>query len=180
MSGLSLVIGILTANMLESLDQRIKPLLKWPNDIYLNNKKLGGILIDIIAEANGSSRVIIGVGLNVNMKDTQLENVDKPWTFLEEIIHEKVDRNGVVACLIQSIFKGIDLFEAKGIEPFLTHWKRYDLLESKHISVRQGAEILSGIGRGINPQGFLLLELSSGEVKKLSCGDTTLITRASA
>ncbi len=175
LSGLSLVVGILIARALELLDQRIKPLLKWPNDIYLNNKKAGGILIDIIAEANGSCRVILGIGLNINMKDIELEDVEKPWISLEDILGVKLDRNLVVAQLINSIVKGMEDFVEKGIEPFLEQWKRYDLLENRHISLSTGVETLSGMGKGISQQGYLLLELPSGEVRKISSGDTTLL-----
>lgn len=175
LSGLSLVIGILIANMLESLDPQIKPFLKWPNDIYVNNQKLGGILIDIIAEANGSCKAIIGVGLNINMKDGALEGVDQPWTSLEHILNIKLDRNVVVAQLINSVVKGMDVFVEKGMEPFLTQWKRYDVLENKQISLGRGTEILSGVARGITPQGYLRVELSSGEIRNFSYGDTTLL-----
>jgi len=175
MSGLSLVIGILTAQILESLDPKIKPSLKWPNDLYVNNQKIGGILIDIIAEANGNCHAIISVGLNVNMKGIELEGVEQSWTSLEHILNVKLDRNLVAAQLIQSIVKGLDVFLAKGMEPFLTSWKQYDLLENRSVSVNHGTEIVSGIGRGITPQGFLLLELPSGDIKKFSSGDTTLL-----
>lgn len=175
MSGLSLVIGILTANVLEALHPKVKPFLKWPNDLYVNNQKIGGILIDIIAEINGNCKAVISVGLNINMQDADLEDVDQPWTSLEHILNKKLDRNLIVASLIKSILKGIEIFLEKGIEPFLIQWKRYDLLENRQVSLSHGAKITSGIGRGITPLGFLLLELPSGEIQKFSYGDTTLL-----
>ena len=68
-----------------------------------------------------------------------------------------------------------EVFLEKGIEPFLIQWKRYDLLENRQVSLSHGAKITSGIGRGITPLGFLLLELPSGEIQKFSYGDTTLL-----
>ena len=136
---------------------------------------MGGILIDITAEAHGNCRATMSIGLNVNMKNIVLKGVDQPWTSLEHILNERLDRNLVVVQLIQTIFNGLQVFLEKGMVPFLADWKRFDLLENKKISVNSGAEIFSGIGRGINPQGYLLLELPSGEVRKLSCGDTTLL-----
>ncbi len=175
MSGLSLVIGILIARSFESLDPRLKPFLKWPNDIYIDNQKAGGVLIDLIAEAHGNCTAIISVGLNINMKDVTLEGVDQPWTSLEHILNEKLDRNVVVVQMMQSILKGMEVFLEKGIEPFLTDWKQYDLLEGKNISVSTGREVISGIARGVDAHGYLRLELSSGNVKKFSYGDTTLL-----
>lgn len=175
MSGLSLVIGILIANALESLNPKLKPLLKWPNDIYLNDQKVGGILIDLIAEAHGNCTAIISVGLNVNMKDVPLDGVDQPWCSLEHVLNEKLDRNVVIVRMVESILKGMDVFHEVGIEPFLPEWKRYDLLEGKKVSVSTGKETLSGISRGISLLGYLLLEHPSGDVEKFSYGDTTLL-----
>lgn len=174
-SGLSLVIGILIAKALESFDQSLKPLLKWPNDIYMNNKKIGGILIDLMAEANGSCRAIIGVGLNINMKDIKLKGVEKPWISLENLLNVKIDRNILIAQIIHSVLEGIDMFLEKGMDSFLSEWARYDLLTGKEIAVTATDETISGIARGITQQGYLRMELPSGEIKKFSYGDATLL-----
>jgi BirA family biotin operon repressor/biotin-[acetyl-CoA-carboxylase] ligase len=175
LSGLSLVVGILVANALESLDPDIKPFLKWPNDIYVNGQKMGGILIDLLAEAYGNARVIIGIGLNVNMKDVELQVVSQPWTSLEHVLNKKMDRNVIVAHLIQHILKGLEIFIQKGMDPFLAEWDRYDLLKSKEVSLGNPGPIVSGIAKGINKHGYLLLELPTGEIKPCSFGDTTLL-----
>lgn len=172
MPGLSLVTGILTVKVLESLNPKLKPFLKWPNDIYINGQKTGGILIELMAEAHGNCTAIISVGLNVNMKDTHPGSIGQPWTSLENVLNEKVDRNRVSGKLIQSILDGMEVFQQKGMEPFLPEWKSHDLLENKTISLNTGAEIISGISRGINPQGYLLLELAAGNVETFSYGDT--------
>lgn len=175
LSGLSLVVAILTADALKSFDQNLHPLLKWPNDIYLNNKKLGGILIDINAEAHGKCMAIIGVGLNVNMKGTDLESVDQPWTSLEHVLNKQLDRNVLIAHLMNTLLQGMRIFVEEGIEPFLTDWKRYDLLENKIISIIQGPTPISGVAHGVTPQGHLRLKLSSGETRTFSYGDTKIL-----
>jgi BirA family biotin operon repressor/biotin-[acetyl-CoA-carboxylase] ligase len=177
LSGLSLVVGILVANALESLDPNIKPLLKWPNDIYVDNQKMGGILIDLLAEAYGNARAIIGIGLNVNMKDVEFQGVSQPWTSLEHVLNTKMDRNVIVARLIQHLLKGLEVFIQKGMDPFLTEWDRFDLLKGKEISIGNPGMPIKGIARGINKQGYLLLELPSGEIKPCSFGDTTLLKK---
>lgn len=173
MSGLSLVVGILITRALESLNPKLKPLLKWPNDIYIADRKVGGILIDLIAEAHGNCTAIISVGLNINMKDVTLEGVDQPWTSLEHVLNEKLDRNVVVVQMMHSILESMEIFHESGIQPFLQEWKHYDLLEGEKISLNTGSEVISGISKGISPQGFLLLELPSGNIEKFSYGDTT-------
>ncbi|MBL8676079.1 MAG: biotin--[acetyl-CoA-carboxylase] ligase [Alphaproteobacteria bacterium] len=172
MAGLSLVVGILTAKALEIVDQQFKPSLKWPNDIYLEGKKAGGILIDLIAEANGTCKAILGIGLNVNMKDILMRDV-KNWICLEEMIGQKLDRNQVTGEIINSLFKGMEIFANRGLAPFLSDWKRLDFLENKKITLTSGQEIHSGIAKGISPQGHLFLELPQG-LKQFSYGDTSL------
>lgn len=176
LSGLSLAVGVLTANALSSLNENIKPLLKWPNDLYVNNQKVGGILIDLLAEANGNCTATISVGLNVNMKDVVLEGIDQPWTSLEHIVGVQLDRNILIAQLINSIVTGMIVFAEKSIDPFLEEWKRYDFLANKEISLRSGEKNVAGIAKGITSQGHLCLQLSSGEVKSFSSGDTTVLT----
>lgn len=172
MAGLSLAVGILTVKTLETLDQRLKPSLKWPNDIYLEEKKVGGILIDLIAEANGTCKAVLGIGLNVNMKDIPLKNVEK-WTCLEEVMDQKLDRNKVVGKMINSLYKGMETFANRGFASFLPDWKRLDFLDNKKVTLTSGQEVYSGIAKGISPQGHLILELSQG-LKQFSYGDTSL------
>lgn len=174
MAGLSLVVGILTVQALESINPTLKPLLKWPNDIYVNNQKMGGILIELMAEANGNCTAIISMGLNINMKGCDLKSVGQPWTSLEHVLEEKFDRNIVVARIIHSLLTGMAVFHEKGIAPFLSAWKRYDLLENQKISINRGKEVRSGIARGINERGYLQLEDDAGTVELFSYGDATL------
>lgn len=173
MAGLSLVVGILTAKALELMDSRLKPRLKWPNDIYLEGKKVGGILIDLIAEANGTCKAILGIGLNVNMKGISLKDVEN-WICLEELVDKKLDRNQVVGEIINSLFKGMETFASQGLASFLPDWKRLDFLDNKKVTLTSGQETYSGIAKGISPQGHLFLELPQG-LKQFSYGDTSLL-----
>lgn len=175
MGGLSLAVGILTAQALEALNPILKPSLKWPNDIYINNQKMGGILIELTAEAHGNCTAIISIGLDINMRGINLNEVNQPWTSLEHILNEKLDRNIVVAHLLQSILKGMDIFHEKGMAAFVPEWKQYDFLENQKISINTGKEIRSGIARGISAHGNLLFENSAGNLELFSYGDTMLL-----
>lgn len=172
MAGLSLVVGILTAKALEVVDQRFKPRLKWPNDIFMDGKKVGGILIDLMAEANGTCKAILGIGLNVNMKDVLLKDVEN-WTCLEEVIGKKLDRNEVAGEMINSLLKGMETFAHQGLAAFLPDWKRLDLLDNQKVTLTSGPDVYTGFAKGISPQGYLTLELPQG-LKQFSYGDTHL------
>ncbi|OJX14359.1 MAG: biotin--[acetyl-CoA-carboxylase] ligase [Caedibacter sp. 37-49] len=174
MSGLSLVVAVLTANALESFNPRLKVGLKWPNDLYMNNQKLGGILIELMGEAYGNCQAIIGIGLNVNMKDIKLAGLDQPWISLEHITQEKLDRNFIVGYILRTIFEGLDVFQHKGLEAFLPEWEKYDLLRNQKVSLNTGAGKVFGIARGVDSQGLLLVEDSTGSIQKFSYGDASL------
>ena len=173
-SGLSMVIGILTIQAIESLLPKPILRLKWPNDIYNKDQKIGGILIDLIAQAHGDCTAVISLGLNINMKDDELKDVHQPWTSLEHIVNEKLDRNVIITKIIHTILKGLENFQKNGMDTFLQEWKRYDYLENKKVSVGTATNFVSGIAKGVNSQGNLRIELANGIIQIFSYGDTIL------
>lgn len=175
LGGLSMVVGVLMARALALLDPRMKPQLKWPNDLYFNGKKAGGILIELVAEAHGNCHAIISFGLNVNMKNVSLQGVDREWTSLEEVVGEKLDRNRILEKSLGLMFEGLQLFQEEGLPPFLREWEAYDVLKGRDVSLNIGKEILSGKARGVDSEGYLLLERPSGEVGRFCYGDASLL-----
>jgi BirA family biotin operon repressor/biotin-[acetyl-CoA-carboxylase] ligase len=162
-------------NALESLDVSLKPMLKWPNDIQINSQKIGGILIDVAAEAHGHCKVIIGLGINVNMKNEQLDNIDQPWTSLEHILNRQLDRNIICVEVIKSLLQGLEIFSNKGLTSFLSEWKKYDLLEGKKVVACSAGKEFQGLAQGVNQNGHFLVELSSGKTITFSSGDIFLL-----
>ena len=102
--GLSLVVGLAIADTLKKL-YNVAPQLKWPNDIYVNDKKLAGILVELEGQAIGSCDCVIGIGINVDMPIQAADQIDQPWTDLKTIVNKPVDRNKLIASLIESLHK---------------------------------------------------------------------------
>jgi BirA family transcriptional regulator, biotin operon repressor / biotin---[acetyl-CoA-carboxylase] ligase len=179
LSGLSLVMGVILAKCLESFNPFPNPKLslslKWPNDIYLCSEKMGGILIEITAEAHGNCRTIIGIGLNINMKDVPIKDIDQPWTSLEHHLAHKVDRNIIVARVIDATLEGLESFSQNGMDAFRNDWQKYDILHNKAILLKTSRGHISGMARGINELGHLLIELPSGVIQGFSSGDTSVM-----
>ncbi len=174
LSGLSLVIGILVIKALETLNEKLKLTLKWPNDIYSSNKKIGGILIDMVGEVHGNCRAIIGIGLNVNMKNIILDSVNQPWSSLENLLDTQLDRNIIASRLIKTLLEGLKVFLKEGFKPFYLEWGHYDELQGKTVLIKASQSTVTGISRGIDQEGHLLLELSNGSFKHFSYGDVSL------
>ena len=174
LSGLSLVVGLaILASLHDSqLSQDIR--VKWPNDLLWNNKKLCGILIEIIAETNGSAQVIIGIGINVNTATQKQPLADRPWCSLYEMTGNYFDRNILLANLIYHLNQYLELFLTTGFSKFIEEWKKVDYLEGQFIKVMQPTGSISGEACGVNELGQLCLKDELGKIHYLSTGDTTL------
>lgn len=176
LSGLSLVVGLATCKAIESsIDLKNTDLkVKWPNDIYIDQCKLAGILIEAQSEANGFCQVIMGIGINVNMADAT-KNIDNPWTSLLKITKQYHDRNILCATLIDYLIDYLERFSAQGLIAFLDEWKKRDYLFNKKIAVISGKKKLKGICVGISDQGHLLLKTTNNNIQAISSGDATLL-----
>ena len=101
LSGLSLMVGAMLAEAIAqccSVDVQ----LKWPNDLYFGEKKLGGVLIEFLGESYGRQAVVIGMGLNVAMPVSAAVALDRPWTDLSKASGQDIDRNRLGAEVLTS------------------------------------------------------------------------------
>ncbi|MBX9587188.1 MAG: bifunctional biotin--[acetyl-CoA-carboxylase] ligase/biotin operon repressor BirA [Gammaproteobacteria bacterium] len=165
-SGLSQVI---TTSVVTALEQNnVTGLcLKWPNDIYHNDKKLAGVLVDMIAESHSATDTVIGVSLNISMH-TKDDVIDQPWTDIHTITDRFPDRNKITSTLLDSIYSDIQVFAQKGFEPFAKRWSENDCLANNAIIASNGQQTIEGIARGVGSFGELLIETSEGIVPFLN------------
>ncbi len=179
LSGLSLVVGLAVISTLKKYDCSKSPLIKWPNDIIYQNQKLAGILIETKMGTDGLCKTIISIGMNVNMikeaENLPDKNISQPWTSLREIQGCYIDRNDLCAELINTLLEYLKQFEQSGLSFFMPEWKSVDLLLDKPITLNNAGHTISGIAKGINAQGLLLLELENGDLQAFSSGDTSVV-----
>lgn len=154
--------------------------VKWPNDILVNQQKIAGILIDIRTESSGCCHAIIGIGINVNMQNALKKEIDQPWTSLQKITGQYIDRNLLSAALINSLMSYLERFSKSGLSDFMNEWNEKDCLFGKSVAVMSGQKKLAGIGAGINTQGHLTLKMLDKTEKTFSSGDTTLLNNLPA
>ena len=173
-SGLSLVLGISIIKSLLSLNLPNKFLIKWPNDIYYEDKKILGILTEVIGESNGDCNAIIGIGLNVNMMHLPNSN-NINWTSLKKITGENFDRNEICVLLINNIIRDLEKFNILGFQYYLDEWKYYDYLAGKQISVTNHNNVIEGEYIGIDEGGNLLIKDNSNKIITLYSGDTSIV-----
>ncbi len=158
--GLSLAIGVAVVQALESVGYRDLS-LKWPNDIYMARRKLAGILVEMSAAVGGICHLVIGVGVNLNLPDAVIAQLDQPCAHLAEqpVV---VERNQLSATIIQALRNALTLFEQQGLTAFLTEWNRLDIFMQQPVKVLLGNQVIHGIYCGIDGQGNMLLQDHEG------------------
>jgi BirA family biotin operon repressor/biotin-[acetyl-CoA-carboxylase] ligase len=171
LEGLSLVIAIAVEKALTELGVDDAK-LKWPNDVYLNNKKLAGILLEVSGEYSGYCQVVIGIGLNINLSEFDAENIDQPWAQLSEHLKD-TDRNTVAAVMINHLIKAIEKFDKNGFAAFKDYWLERDAFINKEVDLILPNLIRSGVARGVNGKGELLLETAKG-LESINAGELSL------
>lgn len=176
LSGLSLVVGLAVCKALDIHCKLSDPfLIKWPNDIMVNQKKISGNLLEIQGESHGFCNVIIGIGINVNMLHANKDEINQQWTSLRQLSGEYYDRNQLCALLIDTLLIYLDQFSKFGLADFIKEWNSRDCLFNKSVRLESNKNQFTGIGAGINQQGHLLLTLPENVKKTFASGDTTLL-----
>lgn len=172
--GLSLVVACTLVEVLKSFGvENIG--VKWPNDIYLDNKKLAGILIEMSGQADSQCQLIIGVGVNMAMSDEQGKGIDQPWSDLSELV-DMPDKTALVIELQKQLKRDIQLFEREGLAAFKARWQAADLFYGREIRLLMGEKSVEGICRGVDEQGAVLLE-TADSVQAFIGGEISLRAR---
>ncbi|WP_414931770.1 bifunctional biotin--[acetyl-CoA-carboxylase] ligase/biotin operon repressor BirA [Vibrio europaeus] len=159
--GLSLVVGVAIVESLEEMGLTgVK--LKWPNDLYYQDKKLAGILVEMSGQAGAAANLVIGMGLNLMMSEAT-EGITQPWVCLDEVAdNQQIDRNQLAISMITTLHKALDDYELYGMAGFVERWNRLDNFINRPVKLLMGPREISGIARGINEQGAVLLETENG------------------
>lgn len=176
LGGLSLAVSLAIINTLKEYGIQQPLYVKWPNDIFCNDKKMGGILIDAISTAHQSIETIIGIGLNINMQthSTLPDPIGQPWTSLQEITGHWHDRNHLVGLLIGQLWQAMKAYQKDGLSAFLQQWHTHDYLRGKEIVLQHFDKSYQGEVLGIDKHGHLLLKQANGLVTSFAVGEASL------
>ena len=172
LSGLSLAIGAMLAEAI-ARDYAVDLALKWPNDLYHGERKLGGVLIELLGEQNGAIPVIAGIGLNVNMPVEGTEAIQRPWTDLATACGAPLDRNRLAAQLISQLASGLMDIAGGEMHNWLAHWRQRDFLHGRQVLV-EGSPAVAGTAAGVDQNGALLVSTETGQ-SVVAGGEATLL-----
>lgn len=167
--GLSLAVGVAIARGLATLGcNAIR--LKWPNDIWLNNAKLGGVLVETAAQG----ALVIGIGLNLRRDPAWQGDIDQAFTALQDALPDLPAREAVLASILQALADALDSFAREGFAPLHMAWCERNALLDRHIRVSSETMQESGICGQVNAQGALVLHRPGQSELLIHHGDVSL------
>jgi BirA family transcriptional regulator, biotin operon repressor / biotin---[acetyl-CoA-carboxylase] ligase len=166
LSGLSILTGIAIAESIQELSLNQPIQLKWPNDLFIEGKKTGGILIES-TKNDTDTAIIIGIGINNN---TQAPDVDQPTTSLKNYTSSHISSRNIITSIINNLTKKLFQFNENKLENYINNWKEFDLNYDKTISIYTNQETHTGINLGVNKKGALILKNKNNELIEFFSG----------
>ncbi|KND54704.1 Biotin-protein ligase [Candidatus Paraburkholderia kirkii] len=187
LSGLSLAIGtaVLDALARLPLTPSARPVLKWPNDVLLDDGKLAGILIETAWNTLNATAVVIGIGMNLHGAEQLAARVDDanrlaasaaPGAGPAALARAWPDTNltDTLAALLNALDTALPRFETEGFKPFRQHWLDAHAWAGREVALLdQGREVTHGIASGVDDRGQLLVDTPEGP-RTVASGKLTL------
>jgi BirA family biotin operon repressor/biotin-[acetyl-CoA-carboxylase] ligase len=151
--------------------------LKWPNDLIINSRKAGGILVEARSVGGETALAVVGIGLNVNWPvDAMPVELKETATALEQELGRPVDRVSLLAALLMRFEAGYDRLRGKGGSWLMDDWSRSCLTLGQTVSVETPSGPLTGLAEAVEPSGHLRLRHADGSISRLSVNATLHLT----
>jgi BirA family biotin operon repressor/biotin-[acetyl-CoA-carboxylase] ligase len=150
--------------------------LKWPNDIWFQDRKIGGVLIELRAEASGPAHVVIGLGLNVTLTAAARREIEAGGVRVAAVADACAvapSRNLVAGAILDELLSMLGQFEREGFAAFRDAWTALDALSGRPAQVLLADTAISGTARGVDQEGALLLE-TGDRVQRFVSGEASL------
>ncbi len=171
--GLSCALGLSVAKTLISLGIS-NVSVKWPNDVYIDGRKVCGILVELVSIKSDNHAVVIGVGLNYRLTNNYLDLIDKPSTDLVSQGIQK-SRSQVLRCLVERLCEDFRRFTDSGFSVFRDEFNEIHWLSDRLVEINHGEiSVTTGIVTGVNGEGELVLRKGDREVPIIA-GEISLI-----
>ncbi|PXW91741.1 BirA family biotin operon repressor/biotin-[acetyl-CoA-carboxylase] ligase [Streptohalobacillus salinus] len=146
--------------------------IKWPNDIYLNQKKIAGVLTEMEAEMDQIHYVIVGIGVNLNQRTSDFDPLlqDRVTSLFEET-GETLDKQVFIQRLLETFEKWYTVFLTEGFVPIQKEWNRYVFKLNQPVYFLKQNERVKGLVQGLSAEGALVVVIEEHEHVKLYSSD---------
>lgn len=174
LSGLSLVTGLAALDCLQQMGLHSAS-LKWPNDVYWNDRKLGGILVEVQGNSAARCALVVSIGINVTTcsSATAVCEVDQPMVDCLTVLGKVPDRNRMAALFLSAWYGALQRFMASGFAPFVDEWSRYDYLHGRAVEMLVAGDVVAGRAVGVDATGALQVQTAIG-IQACYAGDVQL------
>jgi BirA family transcriptional regulator, biotin operon repressor / biotin---[acetyl-CoA-carboxylase] ligase len=172
---LSLAVGVAISRALSRAGAR-EVKLKWPNDIWFQDRKIGGVLIELRAEASGPAHVVVGVGVNVALPAAARREIEAGGARVAAVADACAvppSRNLVAGAILDELLSMLEQFEREGFAAFRDAWTALDALSGRPARVLLAETTISGTARGVDQEGALLLD-TGDRVQRFVSGEVSL------
>lgn len=161
LEGLSLAVGTAVIKALNRLGLEGAQ-LKWPNDIVVADKKLAGILIEMVGDAAGPCFAVIGIGVNVRMPKSAVDQIDQPFIDVNSLTESPVQRSAVIGELLNTILPLLSEFEVTGFKAYKDDWMALHAYQDQEVFMRLGDTVEYGVARGVDDTGAIVVDTAMG------------------
>jgi len=161
-----------TINCITGLDA----LIKWPNDILVNGKKVGGILTEMATSPDGINYVVVGIGVNLDVDLNEF-----PWAFrdatasLNKEAGHQVSMVGFLHQMLKEIEALYLVLKEKGFEPILDEWRRLSATLGRRVKALGQDRIVKGQAVDVDSAGALIIRTGEGKIERVLAGDVTIL-----
>ncbi|HEY5542303.1 MAG TPA: biotin--[acetyl-CoA-carboxylase] ligase [Candidatus Binatia bacterium] len=148
------------------------PVIKWPNDILIDGKKLAGILTEAACDTECVQYVILGIGLNLNYRaETMPETLRQRATSMADRAGENLSRETVLVRLIHDLDRCYGELEESGFAALRPRWEAHFGLRGRRVRVELGDQTIIGRAQGIDHEGALIVETDDEQRRSIIAGD---------
>ncbi|TJY63190.1 biotin--[acetyl-CoA-carboxylase] ligase [Sinimarinibacterium sp. CAU 1509] len=180
LGALPLAVGVICANALRQAGLDTVG-LKWPNDILVDGRKLGGILLEHRGEAGGGCRIVAGIGINLDLPAGPDAQIGQPFINLDAALaaigRPRCGRNALAIALLRELHALFEGYGRSGFAPLAARWSELDVTRDRIVHIFRGGQgsdaSLEGYARGVDADGALIVE-SDGQRHVLHSGEVSL------
>jgi BirA family biotin operon repressor/biotin-[acetyl-CoA-carboxylase] ligase len=160
-AGLSLAAGLVVARALDAFGVH-GVRIKWPNDLVIGDAKLGGILVELHAEANGPCSVVVGIGVNLSLPEGATKRIGRDVVDVASLRSGPMERNLLGGLIVGQVVALLSDYARKGFAAYKDEWQKYDALMGCEVEVLGVERRTSGIACGVDSSGILQIETAGG------------------
>lgn len=169
--GLSLVTGVCVAESLAAL-AGLTVNLKWPNDVLVEDRKLCGLLTELVSSSPDVTQVVVGIGINYK-QPANMEAGDYGAINLPDLLQAPPSRADLISDVAARVLSEYALFETHGWSAFADRWDAYDYLKGRNVRVLTAEAEEHAVAVGVDDQGALLVA-ADGVTRAVYSGDVSM------